>query len=158
MRQVLVFMFTVALFAGEGFAGRSDVSSGRWVMWGEKPAGTWQDAYVTGNGRHGTMVMGRPGKETITCVHEELFMPAWDRDIDALPDIAHLLPEVRRLVREGKSGEASALADAEARKQLAPKGVSIHWPVVPHPAFDLHRHSRRRNWLPLFRERQAACH
>lgn len=57
----------------------SSVSSGRWVVWAEKPATSWQDAFVTGNGRHGTMVMGQPGSERIICVHEELFIRGWDR-------------------------------------------------------------------------------
>jgi len=46
-------------------------SSGRWVVWSEKPSAIWEDAFVTGNGSHGTMVLGQPGDERIICVHEE---------------------------------------------------------------------------------------
>ncbi len=27
-------------------------SSGRWVVWSEKPSAIWEDAFVTGNGSH----------------------------------------------------------------------------------------------------------
>lgn len=50
-----------------------------------KPAASWQDAFVTGNGSHGTMVMGQPGEERIICVHEELFIRGWDRNKVAVP-------------------------------------------------------------------------
>ncbi|MDZ8117833.1 glycosyl hydrolase family 95 catalytic domain-containing protein [Pontiella agarivorans] len=112
--------------------------SGRWTLWSEKPAQKWEDAFVTGNGRHGTMIWGKAGKETITCVHEELFIPAWERDKRAVADIADDLPEVRRLIRAGDPAGAAKLAVAEARKQLEPQGITNDgWPVVPHPAFDL---------------------
>ena len=114
----------------------------RWTMWAESPAKRWQDAFVTGNGRHGTMVMGRAAKESITCVHEELLLAGWDRSKDPMPDIAHLLPEVRRLIRENKSPEAVALAHGETRKQLDPRGIREGWPVIPHPAFDLQIHHK----------------
>ncbi len=106
-------------------------------MWSESPAKRWQDAFVTGNGRHGTMVMGRASKEAITFVHEELFLAAWDRSKDPMPEIAHLLPEVRRLIRENKSGEAVKLAHEKAREYLDPKNIQEGWPIIPHPAFEL---------------------
>ncbi len=46
------------------------MSSGRWVLRLDKPAERWEDAFVTGNGRHGTMVMGQQVNERIICVHE----------------------------------------------------------------------------------------
>ncbi|QBG49158.1 hypothetical protein EGM51_17805 [Verrucomicrobia bacterium S94] len=128
--------FILCLVAHQAFADKA-VSS-RWTMHADTPANKWEDAFVTGNGRHGTMVMGRPGKEIITCVHEELFISAWDRDIVAVADIAYLLPEIRALIREGKPADAATLAVKAAGKELAPKGVTNNgWPVVPHPAFDL---------------------
>ncbi|MCQ5039418.1 glycoside hydrolase family 95 protein, partial [Bacteroides fragilis] len=84
----------------------SSVSSRRWVVWAEKPATSWQDALVTGNGRHGTMVMGQPGSERIICVHEDLFIRGWDRHKVAVPSTASLVPEVRRLIESGRSDAA----------------------------------------------------
>ena len=113
------------------------VSSGRWVVWAEKPATSWQDAFVTGNGRHGTMVMGQPGSERIICVHEELFIRGWDRHKVAVPSTASLLPEVRRLIESGRSDAADELMTGEADRQLVAMGAVQRWPLIPHPAFDL---------------------
>ncbi len=109
----------------------------RWVVWAERPARSWEDSFVTGNGRHGTMVEGRPGDERIVCVHEELFFRLWDREKVAVADIAKLLPEVRRLTDAGQTGAAATLADSEARRQLTEMGAPQIWPLSPHPAFDL---------------------
>jgi len=118
-------------------AGEKEMSSGRWVIRSEKPAKEWEHGLLTGNGRHGARVMGHPGNDRIICTHEELFVRFWDRKIMAVADIAHLLPQVRRLIDEGKEGEARDLAMKEGSKQLAELGVKFPKAVVPHPAFDL---------------------
>ncbi|HEX7261392.1 MAG TPA: glycoside hydrolase N-terminal domain-containing protein, partial [Luteolibacter sp.] len=112
-------------------------TSGRWVAWTDTPALAWEDAFPTGNGRHGTMPCGAPGSERIICVHEELFLRSYDRKTVAVADIAKLMPEVRRLANEGKVRQAAKLACDEARKQLAAKGAPQEWALMPHPAFDL---------------------
>lgn len=113
-------------------------SSGRqWIAWSAKPAIAWEDAFVTGNGRHGTMSTGKAGESRIICVHEELFIRGWDRRKIAVPNIAGLLPEVRRLSDSGKFNEAESLAVNEARKQLVNMGAPQAWSISPHPAFDL---------------------
>lgn len=128
---VLALCITLQALAGSA-------APSRWTMHSQSPAAQWRDAFVTGNGSHGTMVMGHPGHETITCVHEELFIPAWDRTAPALADVADLLPQVRALIKEGKSGDAAKLAVRTVEKKLAPRGVTNNgWPVLPHPAFDL---------------------
>ena len=114
-----------------------DELSGRWVAWSESPAEKWEDAFVTGNGRHGTMVMGQPRNERIICVHEELFIRGWDHNKETVPLTAALLPEVRRLIDEGKTDQASCLIAGEADRQLREMGAKQRWPLIPHPAFDL---------------------
>lgn len=109
----------------------------RWVIWSAAPAATWQDAFVTGNGRHGLMVPGKPGDERITCVHEELFIRGWDRRLQTVPVTSQLMPEVRRLMKEGRSDDASRLLTDEADRQLRKMGANQRWPLIPHPAFDL---------------------
>ena len=113
-------------------------SSGRWVVWSASPACQWEDAFVTGNGRHGTMVWGRPNDERIVCVHEELFVRGWDRNKKTVPVTAQLLPEVRHLIDAGKTDEADRLITLEADRQLKEMGAEQRWPLIPHPAFDLH--------------------
>jgi alpha-L-fucosidase 2 len=114
------------------------LSSGRWVIYSEKPASEWEHGMVTGNGRHGARVIGATDNERIIINHEELFVRFWDRKKEVVADIAHLLPEVRRLIDEGKEKEAYALANTEAKKQLTEKGRIFRKAVIPHPAFDLH--------------------
>jgi alpha-L-fucosidase 2 len=144
MKKQLLFTALLVLatsVAGTAAASKSkapvSLSSGRWVAFSEKPALAWEDAFVTGNGRHGTMVCGAPGAERIINVHEELFIRGWDRRKDVVPDIAHLMPEVRRLCSEGKMQAAVNLACGEARNKLVAAGAPTIWPVCPHPAFDL---------------------
>ena len=93
-------------------------SSGRWVVWSEKPSAIWEDAFVTGNGSHGTMVLGQPGDERIICVHEELFIRGWDHNKETVPVTADLLPEARRFIDEEKSDRAAELIAGEADRQL----------------------------------------
>ena len=112
-------------------------SSGRWVAWSGKPSAIWEDAFVTGNGSHGTMVLGQPSAERIICVHEELFIRGWDHNKETVPVTADLLPEVRRLIDEGKNNQASSLIADEADRQLVGMGAKQRWPLIPHPAFDL---------------------
>jgi hypothetical protein len=111
-------------------------STRRWIAW-SRTIPDWENAFVTGNGRHGTMVTGGPGEQTIICVHEELFLRPWARNKVAVANIAHLLPEVRQRVAAGQAKEASGLACAEARRQLDAMGAKEIWGVIPHPAFDL---------------------
>jgi hypothetical protein len=81
--------------------------------------------------------MGLMDKERIICNHEEMFARFWDREIEMVADIARLLPEVRRLIDEGKEREAYQLANNEAKRQLEEKGRVGRKGVIPHPAFDL---------------------
>jgi alpha-L-fucosidase 2 len=119
------------------------ISSGRWVAFSQQPATAWQDSFVTGNGNHGTMVCGTPGSERVICVHSELFIRGFDRSKVTVPEIAKLLPEVRRqcVVGGGWLQHAANMATGEARNQLAAMGAPQVWPLCPHPAFDLNLHS-----------------
>ena len=137
MKKLILTMLCGVLCAA-GISGKNAaLSSGRWVIWSGRPAPVWEDAFVTGNGRQGTMVFGRPGDERITCVHEELFIRGWDRRMQTVPNTAALMPEVRRLMKEGKSDAASALLANEGDRQLRDMGAVQRWPLIPHPAFDL---------------------
>lgn len=120
-----------------GASESGSASSGRWITWSEKPSSSWENAFVTGNGRHGTMVLGNLQNERIVCVHEELFIRGWDPAKVTVPVTADLIPKVRQLMEEGKSDAASALLTNEADRQLRGMGAFQRWPLIPHPAFDL---------------------
>ena len=57
-----------------GVLAAANSSIGRWTIWSKNPALQWEDAFVTGNGKIGSLIAGRPQEERITCVHEELFI------------------------------------------------------------------------------------
>ena len=73
---------------------------------------------MTGNGKIGSLIAGRPQEERITCVHEELFIRGWDRHKVTVPQTAQLMPYVRQLMEKGKSDEAAWLLTDEAERQF----------------------------------------
>jgi hypothetical protein len=80
-----------------------------------KPASRWGDALLSGNGKIGALVMGRPLDEKIILAHERVRLPLHK---PLLPiDQASLLPEIRRLIREGKYQDAVDLVFAESWKE-----------------------------------------
>ena len=120
-----------------GVLAAANSSIGRWTIWSKNPALQWEDAFVTGNGKIGSLIAGRPQEERITCVHEELFIRGWGRHKVTVPQTAQLMPYVRQLMEKGKSDEAAWLLTDEAERQLRAMGANQRWPLIPHPAFDL---------------------
>ena len=136
-RHKLTTLITgIAMAATISAFSRQGEPDGRWTIRSEQAAEKWEDAFVTGNGRQGTMVMGQPENEQIICVHEELFIRKWDRDLEAVVDIAHLVPEVRRRIDAGEP-KAPVPASHEASRLLRKNGTGHANAVTPHPAFDL---------------------
>jgi alpha-L-fucosidase 2 len=78
-------------------------------LWYEEPASEWDEALPAGNGRMGAMVFGGTAEERIQFNEESL----WDGypRIRINPAAKDALPEVRRLLFEGKNEEAAALAE-----------------------------------------------
>ena len=140
LKYMIAFALTLSLtaMAGEQIDGveLGSLTSGRWVVRADTPAERWEDAFVTGNGRHGTMVMGQTTSERITQVHEEIFLRNWDRAIVGVPDIAEHIPEMRRLIANGQNN-AAGFFFAKAMEQAKKMGAEEAWELTPHPAFDL---------------------
>lgn len=85
-----------------------------------QPAARWQDALPLGNGHIGAMMFGQLQEEFILLNHEKLFRRS---EKPAMPDVADALPEVRKLLQQGRFQQAETflndkLADAgyEGRK------------------------------------------
>jgi alpha-L-fucosidase 2 len=74
----------------------------------DRPAGEWNEALPIGNGCMGAMVFGRPASERLQ-LNEDSLWYGGPRDRNN-PDAAKVLPEIRRLIFEGKPGEAERLA------------------------------------------------
>lgn len=93
------------------------------------PARDWREASPLGNGRLGALVHGRASDERVALNHEALFNWAVHGE---LPDLAPILPEVRRLLAEGRFAEAEKLYP-DALKAAGGLGRSGKF----FPAFDL---------------------
>ncbi|MBP7051720.1 MAG: glycoside hydrolase family 95 protein [Phycisphaerae bacterium] len=90
---------TVAEPTGE----RSD-----FTLWYAQPAREWNEALPIGNGRLGAMVFGKVTDERIQ-LNEDTLWDGYPRDTTS-PQALEALPEVRRLLFQGKNAEATKLA------------------------------------------------
>ena len=105
-------VLTIAVLAGcdsshaEGTAltGREDY----WILQYHKPAEKWVEALPIGNGHMGAMVFGRTAQERIQ-FNEDTLWTGQPQDYQN-PGAAEALPEIRRLLFEGKQREAEQLA------------------------------------------------
>ncbi len=87
------------------------------ALWYDKPAGQWLEALPVGNGRLGCMVFGGVDAERLQ-LNESSVWSGSPQDSDN-PVALAALPEVRRLLFDGKYAKANALAI----KRLICKGV-----------------------------------
>ena len=89
--------------------GGAQVTDGRLSLWYRAPAKKWTEALPVGNGRLGAMVFGGPEREQLQLNEDTLWGggPYTPDNTNALA----ALPEVRRLVFEGKYDEAARLID-----------------------------------------------
>ncbi len=76
-------------------------------LWYTRPAKQWVEALPVGNGRLGAMVYGDPSRETIQLNENTVWAGQPYRNDN--PDSREALPEVRRLIFEGKVKEAQDL-------------------------------------------------
>nr|NUR37862.1 glycoside hydrolase family 95 protein [Sphingomonas sp.] len=90
-------------------AGRPKKSDLR--LWYTKPAGLWEEALPIGNGRLGAMIFGRVAQERLQLNEDTLW--AGGPYTPDNPDALAALPEVRRLLFEGRYNEATELASAK---------------------------------------------
>lgn len=82
--------------------------NGALLLWYKKPAVTWNEALPIGNGRLGAMIFGGVLRELLRLNEDSVWYggPS-DRNN---PDALTYLPEVRRLIREGRIAAAERLA------------------------------------------------
>lgn len=80
-------------------------------LWFKTPAEKWVQALPVGNGRLGTMIFGQPEKERLQLNDITVWSGGPQADADR-PGAYKSLPELRRLIREGKYSEAEKFANA----------------------------------------------
>ena len=99
-------------------------------MYSTVPAQHWEQAMVSGNGRMGVLVFGHPTHERIIFNHERLYEPLYDEPVPP-PNVAKALPELRRLLLEGKYVEARVFFAEQAKAAGYEK---LLWTDPYHPA------------------------
>ena len=78
-------------------------------LWYDEPAGdVWENALPIGNGRLGAMVYGNVEQETFQLNEHTVWSGGPNRNDN--PDALEALPEIRKLIFEGKQKEAEVLA------------------------------------------------
>jgi len=83
-------------------------------LWYRQPAGDrWENALPVGNGRLGAMVYGNVSLENIQLNEQTVWSGSPNRN--DYPEMLTALPEIRRLIFEGKQAEAQKLAEKEVK-------------------------------------------
>ena len=86
-------------------------------LWYDKPAAQWVEALPVGNGRLGAMVFGGVEHERLQ-LNEGTLWAGGPYD-PSNPEALKALPEARRLIFEGKYGEAHGLIGGKMMAQSA---------------------------------------
>jgi alpha-L-fucosidase 2 len=110
MKNKYNFLFTLLLLINIHFLsmGNSVSQSNRdLILWYDRPAAIWEEALPLGNSRLGVMVYGIPEKEELQLNEETIWGGGPYRNDK--PEALEALPEVRKLIFEGKNSEAAKL-------------------------------------------------
>ena len=111
---ILLLLTTRVQAADPVFTGRADPPDQFLSLWYSRPAGEWLEAVPIGNGRLGGMVYGGVTTERIG-LNEDTLWSGGPKDCDN-PQALKTLPEIRRLIFEGKYTEAHQLG----KKMMGP--------------------------------------
>ncbi len=97
----------VSAVAGE-VGGATEAPAGDWILWYRKPAKVWEEALPVGNGRMGAMVFGGVPQERVQFNEYTVWTGrphGYQRE-----GAVKFLPEIRRLLQEGRAAEREAIA------------------------------------------------
>src|SRR6476660_10497659 len=94
-------------------------------LWYDQPAAKWTDALPIGNGRIGAMIFGGVEKDRIQFNEETLWTGA-PRDYNRKGAYQYL-PQIRKLLFEGKQKEAEQLAEEEFMGLKSNEGERKNW-------------------------------
>jgi len=110
MKHKILFVFAgillTALGRGDGWA----ATASEMLIWMRQPAQNFTESLPLGNGRLGAMMFGGVNGERIV-LNESSVCSGSPQEADR-PDAHQVLPEIRRLLQEGKNPEAEALVNA----------------------------------------------
>ncbi|MEV6184117.1 glycoside hydrolase N-terminal domain-containing protein, partial [Streptomyces sp. NPDC052015] len=92
--------------------------------WEAAPATRWEDAFLSGNGRHGVMVFGDPNDDRVIVNHHTLIRPNGSADAGP-PALADRLPGLQDRLLAGDTTAGEDFTD----------GRPLLWVRPFHPAF-----------------------
>lgn len=131
--------FSVFIFLFMSCAGMSQNNSGL-KLWYNKPSGTtWENALPIGNGRLGAMVYGNIETEIIQLNEHTLWSGGPNRNDN--PVALDSLPEIRKLIFEGRQNEAEQMANRIILSKKS-QGQMFEPAGNLHLAFKGHENSR----------------
>ncbi len=105
-KPLIPLILTFLLLSG---CGSGHLQHRKYVMWYQTPAAEWTEALPVGNGRLGGMLFGNPVVERLQ-VNEESLWGGMNIPNNNPGALAHM-PEIRRLILEGRIPEAFALSE-----------------------------------------------
>ena len=144
MRAIILSLsFCVINYGASMMAVGAEPAASPQLLWYQQPARDWNSALPLGNAHLGAMVHGDPVQELIQ-LNESTFWAGYPHDY-VKTGAAKYLPEIRRLLFEGKEGEATNLANAHFMGD--PPFLAAYQPlghlrienVLPEPARDYRR-------------------
>ncbi|MFJ2260447.1 glycosyl hydrolase family 95 catalytic domain-containing protein [Streptomyces sp. NPDC087844] len=94
--------------------------------WEPTPADRWEDAFLSGNGRHGTLVFGDPNDDRVIVTHHTLVRPNGGEHARP-PELASELPALQDRLLAGDLRAAEEFTD----------GRPLQWVQPFHPAFQV---------------------
>jgi len=130
--RFLLFLSTVIIIAQGWLSAQSATISLKVPERGfisSRPAKTWEEGLISGNGTIGINALSHPLDETIIFTHERLFLPQGPPTVP--PDNSHMLFEIRNLIDRGLYKQATELAFNLSGQN------SFMYPDPFVPAFDM---------------------
>ncbi|GHH86989.1 glycosyl hydrolase family 95 catalytic domain-containing protein [Streptomyces capitiformicae] len=94
--------------------------------WEPAPADRWEDAFLSGNGRHGAMVFGDPNDDRVIVTHHTLVRPNGGETARP-PKLADELPALQDRLLAGELTAAEGFTD----------GRELQWVQPFHPGFQV---------------------
>ncbi|MFJ9966820.1 glycosyl hydrolase family 95 catalytic domain-containing protein [Streptomyces avermitilis] len=103
--------------------------------WEAAPAARWEDAFLSGNGRHGVMVFGDPNDDRVIVNHHTLVRPNGSADARP-PALADRLPALQDRLLAGDTTAGEDFTD----------GRPLLWVQPFHPAFRIRLRRPAAEW------------
>jgi alpha-L-fucosidase 2 len=139
MKYIRINIIVVFILASCCYA---TIPDKKMVIWYKQPAKQWVEALPVGNGRLGAMVYSDLCCETIQLNENTVWAGEPNRNDN--PDAKEALPEIRKLIFEGKYKEAQGLVN---QKFVSKTSQGIPYQTVGNLKLTFHRHEKYTNYF-----------